>query len=299
MWQLVVVNLQALKVFCEVARFQSFSRGAAACGITQSAASQLIRHLEKELQMKLLDRKQRPLRITPEGEVYYRGCQDLLHMHRVVLEEMRSLGQEARGELRVASIYSVGLHTLTRYIQRFTADNPGTDIRLEYLHPDKVYAAVLNDEADIGVTSYPKPTRGLIVIPWLEEEMVLACRPDHRLARKRKVSPRDLEGEKFVGFVPDLPIRREIDRALKHCQVNVEAGGEFDNIETIKEALEISSSVSILPRASIEREVERGMLAAVPIDTFNLKRPVGIIHKKKKKLSPMAGKFLESLLDRR
>jgi DNA-binding transcriptional LysR family regulator len=289
------VSLQALQVFCEVVRLQSFSRGATASGISQSAASQLIRHLEDELRVELIDRKQRPLRPTPEGEIYYRGCQELLHGHRLVVDEMRRVSAEVSGLVRVASIYSVGLHTLNRHIQKFMAAEPGSTVRLEYLLPNKVYTAVLNDEADIGVTSYPRPTRGLTVIPWFEEEMALASNPEHRLARKRRLRPADLEGEKFVAFDRDLPIRREVDRALKQNDVTVQVISEFDNIETIKQALEISDAVSVLPRASIDLEVRRGSLKAVPIEGIELRRPVGIIHKKRKNLTPTALLFIEFL----
>jgi DNA-binding transcriptional LysR family regulator len=289
------MNLQSLQVFCEVVRLQSFSRGAAACGISQSAASQLIRHLEDEIEVDLIERKERPLRPTREGEIYYRGCQELLHRYRLVLDEVRRVRKEVAGLVRVASIYSVGLHTLNRFIQSFMARNPGTTIRIEYLHPNRVYTAVLNDEADIGVTSYPRASRTLAVMPWLEEEMALASNPEHPLARKRRIKPSDLEGQRFVAFDRDLPIRREIDRALKQHGVTVDMASEFDNIETIKQALEISNAVSILPRASIAREVERRTLAQVPIDALDLRRPVGIIHKRRKKLTPTAVLFLESL----
>lgn len=290
------MNLHALKVFCEVVRLQSFSRGGAACGISQSAASQIIRHLEDELEMQLIERKVRPPRPTPEGEIYYRGGQELLHRHELVLDEMRRLRHQVAGEFSIASIYSVGLHTLTRYTRRFQAENPGTEIRLEYLHPDAVYSAVLNDEADIGVASYPRLGRGLIVIPWLEEEMVLVCNPDHALARKEQVRPPDLEGQNFVNFVPDLPIRREIDRALRQLQVDVEPVGEFDNIDTIKQALELATSVSILPLPCIEREVTRGTLVGLRLENMNLRRPVGIIRKRKKRLTYPAMRFIDMLL---
>ena len=291
-----VVNFHALKVYCEVVRLQSFSRGAAACGISQSAASQIVLQLEKELGMRLVDRKVRPPRPTPEGDVYYRGSQDLLYQHRLIVEEMRRLRHRVEGDLRVASIYSVGLHTLTHYTRKFMADNPGTVIHLEYLHPEKVYSAVLEDAADVGVTSYPKPKGGIVVIPWLEEEMWLVCGSEHPLARKKKVRPADLQGQSFVGFVTDLPIRREIDRALKHHGVSVELVGEFDNIETIKQAVQLSTAVTILPRPSVSLEVGRGMLMGVPLESFDLRRPVGIIHKKKKRLTQTAARFIESLL---
>ena len=125
---------------------------------------------------------------------------------------------------------------------------------------------------------------------------MLVCNPEHPLARKATVKPSDLQGRNFVSFVPDLPIRREVDRALRQLQVNVEHVGDFDNIETIKQALELATSVSILPRPCIEGEVARGTLVGLTLENMNLTRPVGILHKKRKKLIYPALRFIETLL---
>lgn len=289
------VNLHALEVFCEILRLQSFSRGAASFGISQSAASQLVAHLEGELGFQLIDRKRRPLVPTTEGNVYYSGCRELLQRHRTILDEIERLQKGVAGTIRVASIYSVGLHTLSRYIRRFMTQFLGSRVHLEYFHPSKVYSAVLNDEADLGVISYPKPNRNLRVTPWLEEEMVLACPQGHPLASRRSMRLEDLEGHKFVAFDRELQIRREIDRALKHRRIRVEVVSEFDNIETIKQALEIAEAVSILPRPSIEREVERGTLVEVVFEGGGLSRPVGIIQKRHRTMSATTEQFVATL----
>jgi DNA-binding transcriptional LysR family regulator len=291
------LNLQALEVFCEVVRRQSFSRGAATCGISQSAASQLVAHLEEELGFQLIDRRHRPLQTTVEGARYFAGCQELLHHHRALLDEIRRHQKALSDTVRVASIYSAGLHTLSQYLGRFMSRYPGATVRLEYFHPSKVHAVVLDEEADIGVTSYPKPNRQLCVIPWVEERMVLACPPGHRLSRLTSMRLEQLEGESFVAFDHELKIRQEIDRTLRKHHVGVKIVSEFDNIETIKHALEISRAVSILPHPSIEREVHRGTLVEVVIEDIDLRRPVGIIHKRGKKLTLTAQQFISSLVE--
>lgn len=290
------MNLQALEVFCEVVRRQSFSRGAAAFGVSQSAASQLVAHLEEELGFKLIDRRHRPLEPTSEGAKYYEGCQELLYKHRALLDEIHRHQKALADTVRVASIYSAGLHTLSGYIGRFMRRHEGATVRLEYFHPSKVHTVVLDDEADIGVTSYPRPNRQLCVIPWVEEAMVLACPVNHRLSRLKTMPLELLEGESFVAFDRELKIRREIDRTLKKHHVSVKIVSEFDNIETIKQALEISRAVSILPHPSIEREVQRETLAEVEIEDIDLRRPVGIIHKRGNKLTPTAQRFVSSLV---
>jgi DNA-binding transcriptional LysR family regulator len=169
-------------------------------------------------------------------------------------------------------------------------------VHLEYCHPSKVYSAVLNEEADLGVVSYPKGTRDLKVTPWIEEEMAIACPPGHRLAGRERMRLEELDGEKFVAFEAHLIIRREIDRAFKKRHVSVEVVSEFDNIETIKQALEISEAVSILPRASIEREVERGTLVEIRLEGIKLMRTVGFVVRRKRRFTPTAEQFLGTLL---
>ena len=139
--------------------------------------------------------------------------------------------------MRVAAIYSVGLHDMSRHMQPFMAMHPNARVLLECLHPHKVVEAVLGDQVDLGILSYPPANRALEVLPLREEPMVLVCHPSHRLARRRVAEAGDLQGERFVAFDHDLPIRRAIDRVLRQAGVRVEVVMQFDNIETIKQAI--------------------------------------------------------------
>ncbi len=292
------INLQALEVFCEVVREQNFSRAARKFEISQSAASQIISHIESVLELSLIDRSHRPLKLTPEGKVYYEGCQDLLQDHRNLHGRLQQDLHRSAGQVRVVAIYSVGLHSLNPYIKSFMTDSPGSTVQLEYLHPSEVYTAILNDKADIGVVSYPSPQKHIEISPWLEERMVLVCPPSHPLAQRGKMRVNELDGEKFVAFRNDLRIRREIDRVLKAHQAKVSIISEFDNIETIKQALEVSEAVSILPHPTIQRELERHNLVEVQLEDADLVRPVGIILKKSRFLSKTMEGFLDTLHQR-
>ena len=289
------INLQALEVFCEVVRLQRFSSGGAAFGISQSATSQLVAHLEAELGFSLFDRKRRPLRLTAEGDVYHQTCQEILARHGRTVDEVRQRETGQGGTVRVAAIYSVGLHSLNPYLQSFMGSHADSRVLLEYHHPSRVYEAVLADEAELGVVSYPRPARQLKIIPWIDEEMVVACPTDHGLAGRKRLALDDLDGQKFVAFDRDLTIRREIDGALRSHHASIEIDGEFDNVETIKQALEISGAISILPRPAIEKEVERGVWVGIRLED-PLQRPVGIIHNQRRSMSATAELFLETLL---
>lgn len=100
---------------------------------------------------------------------------------------------------------------------------------------------------------------------------------------------------KMVGFDDDLTIRREIDRVLHLHQAAVNVVMEFDNIETIKRAIEIDAGAGLLPEPTVLREVQSGTLVAVPLDTDELVRPLGIIHRRGKELSTVALRFIELL----
>jgi len=264
-------------------------------GISQSAASQLIQSLERGLGLELFDRSKRPLALTPAGKLYYEACRDILRRHEQMEAEIESLQAEASGSVRLACIYSIGLYEMARHMAEFQKSHPQARVHLEYLRPDKVYEAVLGDQTDLGMLSYPSPGRELKVIPWRQERMVLVVYPGHRLAGRESVEPAEMAGERLVSFDEELPIRKALDRFLRDRGVTLEPALQFDNIQMIKEAVAAGSGVSILPEPTVADEVARQRLAAAPFRGADLVRPVGIIYRRGKKLSPTAEQFVEFL----
>ena len=289
------MHLKSLKIFCDVVRQRSFSRAAEENEISQSGASQVVHQLEQGLGVRLIDRSKRPFVLTPEGEIYYDGCRQVVERYFALEDKVRTLHQEVVGRVRVASIYSVGLHLMSRYLKQFMSQHPKANVRLEYLHPDRVYQSIEDDVADIGLVSYPKSSRTIQAIQWREEPMLLVCAPTNPLAVRDKVTLHDLNGQSMIGFDHGLTIRSEIDRALDNCGAAAEVVMEFDNIETIKRAIEIDAGFGLLPEPTFQREVQAGTLVAVPIEGATLVRPLGIIHRRGKELSATALRFIELL----
>ena len=289
------MHLETLRLFCDVVRLRSFSRGAEARFVSQSAASQAIQQLEAELGVALVDRTRRPLMVTPEGEAFYAAAREMLEGWEKARAGVAAVKARVDGIVRVAAIYSVGLHDVSRPMQQFQSLYPRAKVQLECLHPHKVVEAVLDGEADIGIMSYPPADRALTVVPLRQEPMAFVCHPNHRLARRRVVPPSELNGESFVAFDPGLTIRKAIDRALRQHNVKVNVAMEFDNIETIKQAIIIAAGVSILPRHTVQKEAGVRTLAVVPLGIPDLARPVGIIHRRQKHLTPTASRFVELL----
>jgi len=289
------MNIETLRIFCDIVRHQSFSRGAAANSVSQSAATQSVHRLERGFGTQLIDRSKRPFILTPEGQICYDGFRDVLDSYDAVDARIRSLQDEVRGTVRVAAIYSTGLHDMRRCMQDFMREYPKATVRLEFLRPNKVYDAVLDGSVDLGIVSYPTESTELNVISLRTETMVVVCHPKHKLANLEAVTAENLNGEDFVGFDRDLKIRKEIDRYLRQRSVSIQMIMEFDNIETIKQAVEIAAGISVLPEPTVQKEAAAGTLAAIRLIAPELQRPIGIVHRDRSIFTPTATRFIEML----
>jgi DNA-binding transcriptional LysR family regulator len=211
-------------------------------------------------------------------------------------EEVRTLHEEVAGRVSIASIYSIGLSHMNRFVQRFLRDFPKANVRVQYQHPRRVYELVESDQVDLGLVSYPRSSRTIKATVWREEPMVVVCAPSHPLAQRDRAALEDLRGLDMIGFDSDLEIRHEIDRALAAHGVEVHVAMEFDNTETIKRAVEINAGISLLPEPTIDHEVSAGALAARPLIGIDLKRPIGIVQRRGKELGKTARRFMQLLL---
>jgi DNA-binding transcriptional LysR family regulator len=290
------VVFEHFSLFRDIVRERSVSRGAALNGVSQSAASQHLREMEERLGIVLLDRSTRPLTVTPAGRLYQELCRDVLQRYEDFTVAIEALKKEVEGTVRIASIYSVGISEIARLKEDFSRRFTNASMEVEYLRPDLVYDRVLTDRADLGFVSYPQASRQIAVMPWRGEQMVVACAPSHPLAACERLRPADLEGMEFAAFDEDLPIRQAIDQFLRQRGVSVHITMHFDNIQMVKEAVVLSSAISVLPLRALRAEIELGRLAVVPL-AEELLRPVGIIHRRRKKFNRAAQHFFELLAE--
>jgi DNA-binding transcriptional LysR family regulator len=289
------MQFESLKVLCDIVRQRSFSQAARINHVTQSAASQIVLQLERRLGVQLIDRSTRPLQTTPVGRIYFEGCRELVEKYAELEATIRNAKDELDAIVQVVAIYSVGLGDMGNLVMRFKAQHANAQIQIEYLHPDEVYERVSAGTADFGLVSYPRRSRELLVLPWREEEMVLACSPRHRLAGLASVEPQELRGENYIHFDRDLMIRRGVDRFLRDHGVTVESTHAFDNIESIKKAVELDAGIALLPFATVHREVAASSLVAIPLAGCRFTRPLGIIQSRQHNLSSTALRFRELL----
>jgi DNA-binding transcriptional LysR family regulator len=228
--------------------------------------------------------------------VYLRLCRQVLEIEEHFLVEMENQKNQAEGSVKVAAIYSVGIAYMQKLQEEFAARLPGAQVNVYYMRPEKVYEEVLEGRVELGLVSYPEGSREIAVIPWREEEMAVAVYPAHRLAARKFVVAKDLHHEDFIALDSDLTISREVDRYLTGHDCMVYPKMQFDNIQSIKEAVAIGSGISVLPAQTLTSEVKRGVLVALPLrGDPELKRPVGIVHLKRKRFNRATQAFLDLL----
>jgi DNA-binding transcriptional LysR family regulator len=292
----LAVTLDHLQLFRDIAHSRSISKGAQLNEVSQSAASQHLQELERQLGVPLVDRRTRPLTLTQAGRLYHEFCRDVLRLRREFNVALEAQKGEVRGEVRVASIYSVGLSEMTCLESEFSRRWPEAKLSVEYLRPEKVYEAVEAETVDLGLVSYPEPSKEVKVTSWRDERMVVAVNPSHSLAGRAVVAPAELAGLAFVGFDQDLPIARHVRQFLRESGVEVDQVLHFDNIQTMKEAVTLGSGLSILPERILQADVEQGRLRAIALEP-GLSRPLGILQLRRKKLNRVTQSFLNLLLE--
>ena len=289
------MQIESLKVFCDLTETESFTKAAQINHVTQSAVSQQISSLERQFKSLLIERSKKKFRLTREGQVLYEYSKQIIQTYDALHSRLQEIKDIISGTIRVATIYSIGLHDLPPYIKRFLKTYPTVHVHVEYRRANQVYEDVLGNVVDLGLVAFPSKDTKLEIVPLRRDNMVLICHPQHALAKLKTAKLSAITGQKFIAFEPDIPTRKAIDKILKDHSVSVQPVMEFDNIETVKRAVEIDAGISIVPQGTIMQEVAKQTLAAVQFEDAQFFRQLAAIYKKNKVLSPAMKQFLSIL----
>ncbi len=289
------MQIENFKIFADLVETKSFSKAAKINGITQSAVSQQARAMERHFKNLLIDRSQKQFQLTREGQRVYESAKEVLHAYDKLISELQEMKKVISGTIRISTIYSIGLHELPPYIKRFLHDFPSVNVRVEYRRSNLVYEDILHNSVDFGLVAFPLKQRQIEAIPFRNDRLVLIANPKHPLAKTSEVNVADLAGHKFIGFDPDIPTRKAVDQIFRDHKLDIEPVMEFDNIETVKRAVEIDHGIAIVPQATVQQEVNQGTLAQISFKGHEFTRPLAILHRKGRVLTPAMKKFIDTL----
>jgi LysR family transcriptional regulator, transcriptional activator of the cysJI operon len=289
------MQIESLKVFCDLAETESFTKAAQINKVTQSAVSQQVNSLERIFRALLIERSKKQFRLSREGQVLYHYSKQVLQTYVAMESKLLATKKLVSGSIRVSTIYSIGLHDLPPYIKQFLKSYPTVNVHVEYRRSNQVYEDVVGNAVDLGLVAYPNKDNKLEILPLRQDPLVLICHPAHALAKNKSIKLKVLTNQKFIGFEPDIPTRRALDRILKQHAVRVQHVMEFDNIETVKRAVEIDAGIAIVPQETVREEVAKQTLAQVILEDGQFFRPLAAIYKKNKVLSPAMKQFLATI----
>ncbi len=290
------MHVETLKTFCDLVETGSLSRAAHLNLVSQSAVSQQLSALERRYGRRLIERAPRiGARPTEAGRMLYDELKPLLERLAGLDQRLRARPDVVAGTVRVATVYSVGLHTLPGVIKRCLAEYPKVNLRLSYRRTNEVYAACLDGDVDFGIVAVPTRRSQLDVVPLGHDELVITAPPSHPIARRARCSLAVLDGQPFIGFDRDIPTRRLVDRLLRRHRVRVHYVMELDNIETIKRSVEAGLGLSLLPAPTLAAEIRsRALVGRAPTEG-PFRRPIGVMYRRTRELSSAARAVLELL----
>jgi LysR family transcriptional regulator, transcriptional activator of the cysJI operon len=292
------MQIESLKVFCDLAETKSFTKAALINNVTQSAVSQTISALERRFSSLLIERSKKNFRLTPEGDVFYDYSKRILQTCDALHSKLQEIENVISGNIRLATIYSIGLHVLPPYVTRFLQRYPSVNVHVEYRRDNQVYENVLGNVVDLGLVAFPTRDSRLEIVNLRPDKLVLICHPQHPFAERKSIKIKALSGQKFINYERDIPTRKALDKIFKQHRVTVDQVMQFDNIETVKRAVEIDSGVAIVPLETISQEIANDTLKAVELDNGAYSRPLALIYKKNKVLSPAIRQLIALLKEK-
>lgn len=288
------VTIRQLRAFALVIQLKSFTKAAGRLHITQSALSLLIRQLEENLQVQLIERSTRRVEPTAIGFELMSSAERLLDDFDAAIENVADLGAKQRGKIVIAAPYILATTVLAPVVGQFKLSHPSITVVLRDSLPDEVVAQVRSGAADIAVASFPQPEPGLIWTELFEEPLVAVYPVGHPLGALPRVCWRDLVGYPTILLSRNSLLRHLADAGFSQAGFAIEPAYELAYAGTAIALVKAGLGVAILPR-SVQRLIDPGV-ALRTVEEPEIRRRVAVVTRDGKTFSPAAELFIEALL---
>jgi DNA-binding transcriptional LysR family regulator len=283
----IPLDADRLLAFVTVARERGFSRAARALGKTQSAVSQAVLHLERELGHALLVRDGRSSHVTEAGATLLEDAERILADMANARDRLSALGGVTTGRLRIGASDTLACHVLPSVLAAFRARHPGVDLHLDNRPSPATAVEVAERRTDVGVVALPLPAalevRGrpirerVIVEPLAPYADVVILPPKHALARRTRIRGRDLAEEPLLLLDRTTGTRAFLDALFQKDGVRPHVLMDMSSVEVLKRLVALGFGVSVVPSLAVERELAEGALAAVPLAASRKDRRIGLV----------------------
>jgi DNA-binding transcriptional LysR family regulator len=285
------VNINQLRVFCAVARHLNFSEAAEELFISQPAVSQQVKALERQLNVKLFERLGHKLFLTEAGEAILASAQAMLTA-RAEMEQSLALLRGSAGRLALGANTTGGMYVAPAIARAFRDLNPEAEATLQVETTNRICERVMQNMIDVAVVTGPVEDRRFVVRDLLDDEVWLIVSPSHPFAGRTSVSPAEVAGEDFAVPEPGSRTRTLIESAFVERGLRIRVTMQLPGTEAVKKAVEANLGVAMVSKHAVGRELALGALCRVAIDGLTIERPIHVVHRKRKHLSPLARRFI-------
>jgi DNA-binding transcriptional LysR family regulator len=287
------MNLNQLKIFFLAAKHGNLRAAAEELCITQPAVTRGIQRLQNHYELKLFKRLGRGLKLTYFGKGLYKIAEKIFELEGVAEDYILECQDQKRCHLRIDASETFGTHYLPFIVNRFNRSNPKVLITVKTLSNKGVVQRTAERANDLGFISYPIENHKLILQTVLEEDLVIIVPPNHHLAKKKRLKPKDLEGQSIIMHEKGSVLQKVIDRLIQQYDISLSTHIEFSNNEAVKRAVEAGSGIALISRKVASEEIRSRKLEAVSLGDASAKRKFFMIYRYDKKIS----KPLQCMMD--
>jgi DNA-binding transcriptional LysR family regulator len=289
------MNIKTLKIFLDLVDRASFSKTAKQNGVSQSAISQKIKVLEIKLNVNLLEKKQKTFQLTPEGIVFHRHAQAILSEYETMIKNLHSYDSKILGNVHLLTSYWIGIYLLPNYVRDYLKVSKNFDLDINYGDYNRMQTAISDLWADLIILEYPLSHDEFISEQFFEDEFV-AVGLEQSISKGQQIfSFANLESLPLIGFTKHHPLRSIFEKAIEKKIKRPHYFMELNQIELIKQAIEIHNGIAILPRSTIFSSPNGQHFKAIPLKNIRIPIPLYFSYREKRKMNRAMERFIEIL----
>ena len=274
------MNMRHFRIFLTVCEAGTMTRAAEISYMTQPSISQVIAELEKEYGVRLFERLNHKLYLTTAGEQLRTYASHIINLSDQAKKELANLG--AGGSIRIGASLTVGTHLLPGFVNSFRKEMPDVEIYTQVDNTSVIERLILEDRLDIGLVEGPVYSPYMLEELLCEDELIIICGPDHPLWNTHNIDIHMLAGYGFIIREPGSGTRDIFEQVMNEAGANWKIAGVYNNTEAIKQAARGNLGLAIVPKISVEEEIDRGLVREIEIKDMNFTRKFNLVYHRQK-----------------
>jgi len=292
------MEMRRLEVLCKVIELKSFTKAAEALLLSQPTVSEHIRSLEEALGERLIDRLGREVLATPAGRLFYQYARNIIQLREEAVQALEQFKGNLSGHLTLGASTIPGTYVVPRFIGSFKAVNPAIQMTLQISDTAQIVREVLEGNLEAGLIGSKWNDRRILLEELFTDELVLCVFTGHSWARKKRIRQEELIGEPFILRERGSGTRMVMERILEEHGFDSSrlfVVAEMGSTEAVRQGIKARIGLSILSRHAVEDDIQHGTLAPVEIEGIRFYRPLYLIQRRNRRLSPLCAAFLDHL----